>query len=618
MNAFRRHLVVTYAVFTAFMVVLCVWAFYYTKVGAHIEDKLFDLRTEMKPDVLPVEGILRLSIDETTLKKFEEEAGDKPRLETLKTILQSLSETQASSINLIISEDIHDLSDVEVFTLVQYLTRDPRVRLGVMDVDSDVPSSRELPEPLRTMDERVFGVDAFKLRTTDIVRIIPTVGFRGREKRVLMPAAIAGKKVNEFSENDVLRINYLRPERLHRADAFDFVASELGKRKELADNNHIIFAYGQIDNRSRNGRYSYVNSPWDDERESLLNGVYIADFIAVCTLNFLHDRVLRQGPEWIVVAQSIILIVFFLFVWTFESAIAAALILIGWFGLLYLHGVLFSYHNVFVEFGSTALFATLAGFVGGQWRLRRETRFRLNKEAETSAQKDFIVAQSRFLDQFGSGLSAINENIHGYCLQLSAVPQNSPKEKSVILKLKTSCEELRDYLFSIRQFSSVTEEDERFVEKQTFELTPMVHRVVSQFDSKCEDRSIRIHINCAETFEVFSDETILEHIIFNLISNAVKYTPEGGRVEINARATKKGDVVISVTDNGIGIPEEYQKPIFEKFYRIQDGQAIEAKGHGLGLYLCRYFVEKLGGHIGLYSQIGQGSTFFITLRRGAV
>ncbi len=618
MSTFRRHLVVTYAVFTVIMVVLFVWAFYYTSVGSHIEDKLFDLRTRMKPDVTPVDGVLRLVTDENTIKNFEGEPGDKLRLESLRKILRSIAQTNASSINLIVSEDIHELSDAEIRFLTAFVENDPRVRLGVLDVDSSVPSARELPEAFRSINDRVYGVDSFKLRTADIVRTIPTVGFRGREQRVLLPAAIAGKRPEDFSTETSLRINYLRPDRLNKVDAYTFFSNDLATRSRLADGNHVILTFGQIDNRNKNGRYAYVNTPWEDEKESLLNGVYIADFVAVCALNFLHDNVLRDGPRWIAVAQSLALVLFFLFVWRFESAVAAALILVGWFGLLYLHGMLFSYRNTFVEFGSTALFATLAGFVGGQWRLRRETRIRLNKEAETSAQKDFVVAQSRFLDQFGNGLTAINESILGYCLRLAPQAEQSPREKTAILKLRTSCEELRDYLLSIRQFSSVSEDEERFVEKEVFLLTPMIHRVVGQFDSKCEDRSIRIHIHCEDNFEVYSDETVLEHIVFNLISNAVKYTPEGGRVDINARVTKKGDVVISVTDNGIGIPEEHQKPIFEKFYRIQDGQAIEAKGHGLGLYLCRYFVEKLGGDIGLYSQLGQGSTFFITLHRGAL
>lgn len=618
MNTFRRHLVVSYAVFTVIMVVLFVWAFYYTSVGAHIEDKLFDIRTKMKPDVTPVDGVLRLITDENTLKKFEGEAGDKARLETLQKILQSIEQTKAASINLIISEDIHGLSDAETRSITKLVETDPRVRLGVLDVDSPVPSARELPQSFRSINDRVFGVDSFKLRASDIVRTIPTTGFRGREKRVLLPAAIAGKHPDDFDNDKHLRINYLRPERLKKIDAYDFFASDLKTRSAWANGNHVILTFGQIDNRSKNGRYAYVNTPWEDEKDTLLNGVYIADFIAVCALNFLHDDVLRDGPPWIAVVQSLALVLFFLFVWRFESAVAAALILFGWFGLLYMHGIMFSYRDTFVEFGSTALFATLAAFVGGQWRLRRETRIRLNKEAETATQKEFVIEQSRFLDQFGTGLAAINESILGYCLRLTTQAEQSAREKTAILKLKTSCEELRDYLLSIRQFSSVSMDDERFVEKEAFLLTPMIKRVVGQFDSKCEDRSIRIYVHCGDGFEIYSDETVLEHIVFNLISNAVKYTPEGGRVEVNARITKKGDVVISVTDNGIGIPEEHQKPIFEKFYRIQDGQAIEAKGHGLGLYLCRYFVEKLGGDIGLYSQIGQGSTFFITLYRGAI
>jgi signal transduction histidine kinase len=103
----------------------------------------------------------------------------------------------------------------------------------------------------------------------------------------------------------------------------------------------------------------------------------------------------------------------------------------------------------------------------------------------------------------------------------------------------------------------------------------------------------------------------VKQVLLNLLSNAVKFTPEGGRIEVRA-AMVEGAIEISVTDTGIGIAAEDHDAVFEEFCQVGAAEK-KADGTGLGLALCRKFVELHGGRIWVKSQIGQGSTFTFTL-----
>ena len=110
------------------------------------------------------------------------------------------------------------------------------------------------------------------------------------------------------------------------------------------------------------------------------------------------------------------------------------------------------------------------------------------------------------------------------------------------------------------------------------------------------------------------DESFMREILGNLIENAIKYTPEGGIVQVNVR----GDAdraVISVKDSGIGISADDLQHIFQKFYRADNSQTRTAGGTGLGLYLVKQRVESMGGKVWAESVYGQGSTFFVSLPR---
>jgi two-component system, OmpR family, sensor histidine kinase VicK len=105
---------------------------------------------------------------------------------------------------------------------------------------------------------------------------------------------------------------------------------------------------------------------------------------------------------------------------------------------------------------------------------------------------------------------------------------------------------------------------------------------------------------------------MVRQVLTNLLENAVKYSPEGGAVHISLER-QEGRVLFGVRDEGLGIPLHEQKRIFEKFYRLDPDLTRGVGGTGLGLYICRELVRRMGGRIWVASREDEGSTFFFEL-----
>jgi signal transduction histidine kinase len=116
----------------------------------------------------------------------------------------------------------------------------------------------------------------------------------------------------------------------------------------------------------------------------------------------------------------------------------------------------------------------------------------------------------------------------------------------------------------------------------------------------------------AEIPAVAADPDMLRQVLANLVENAVKYSPAGGEVHLSLEG-QVGRVLFAVRDEGLGIPLREQERIFEKFYRLDPNLRRGVGGTGLGLYICRELVRRMGGRIWVASRDGEGSTFFFEL-----
>jgi signal transduction histidine kinase len=150
------------------------------------------------------------------------------------------------------------------------------------------------------------------------------------------------------------------------------------------------------------------------------------------------------------------------------------------------------------------------------------------------------------------------------------------------------------------------------LELTDFHLLTALDSALTLVRERAGRRGIALHLSADERLgQIQADERKVRQVVLNLLSNAIKFTPEGGRIEMRA-APKDGLVEISVTDTGIGIAPEDQEAVFEEFRQVGTADK-KVEGTGLGLTLCRKFVELHGGRIWVTSQVGVGSTFTFTL-----
>ena len=149
---------------------------------------------------------------------------------------------------------------------------------------------------------------------------------------------------------------------------------------------------------------------------------------------------------------------------------------------------------------------------------------------------------------------------------------------------------------------------------EVISLRDLIDDVIDFIREAAERKKISISRNEILSFLIMeADRNYLEQILTNLLDNAIKYTPEGGKVTISAIEKDQREIQFSIQDNGIGIPTEDLPRIFERFYRVDKGRSQELGGTGLGLSIVKHLVQAHGGRVWVESQLGQGSTFYFTL-----
>jgi len=149
--------------------------------------------------------------------------------------------------------------------------------------------------------------------------------------------------------------------------------------------------------------------------------------------------------------------------------------------------------------------------------------------------------------------------------------------------------------------------------KQEVDLGELVRDLASKFKPFAESSNVEIKIETEPGLpKVFIDISQIHQVITNLLDNAIRYIKEKGEVDIRI-SKQKNCLYFEIKDNGVGIPEGDTKYIFQKFFRSENALRYQTQGSGLGLYIAKAVIEKMGGKIGFKSQEGKGSTFYFTL-----
>jgi len=156
------------------------------------------------------------------------------------------------------------------------------------------------------------------------------------------------------------------------------------------------------------------------------------------------------------------------------------------------------------------------------------------------------------------------------------------------------------------------------IEKKFISLSEIINKVVEQLKPKAERKHLVLSVeDFVSPAIIFANADAIEQLLANLIDNAIKYTPWGGKVTVECGpSTVDGFVQVFVVDTGIGIPQEDLPHIFEDFYRAKNAEQFEKDGTGLVLSIVKQIIDAHNGKIWVESQVGKGSKFVFILPKG--
>ena len=156
----------------------------------------------------------------------------------------------------------------------------------------------------------------------------------------------------------------------------------------------------------------------------------------------------------------------------------------------------------------------------------------------------------------------------------------------------------------------VLHDDDRHVDDQ--HLNDALEEAIDRFSGAARAKQISLTLDCPEALSARINAEAFGHIVGNLVENAIKYTPEGGEVDVRA-FEEDGHVLVEVEDNGPGIDPRHHARIFERFYRVDAGRSRAVGGTGLGLAIVKHLSRATEAHVELRSMPGRGTTFVVRL-----
>ena len=188
----------------------------------------------------------------------------------------------------------------------------------------------------------------------------------------------------------------------------------------------------------------------------------------------------------------------------------------------------------------------------------------------------------------------------------------SEKQTEYFRILKENSERMKELVSDLLTVSRI-EQGKLSLKKERISLQGLIEKVIKEVEIFSKASNVEISFDSEENLpQIIIDPDQIKLVIGNLLDNAIRYIKERGKAEIDLKK-KNDNLYVEVKDNGVGIPKDDQKYIFQKFFRSGNIKRHRTEGSGLGLYIAKSIIEKSGGKMGFKSQEGIGSTFWFIL-----
>jgi signal transduction histidine kinase len=264
---------------------------------------------------------------------------------------------------------------------------------------------------------------------------------------------------------------------------------------------------------------------------------------------------------------------------------------------------------------TTTLYLTvfMATSIVGRLRLGEQELAVANTklEAQDRLKSQYVLMVSHDLQ---SSLSTVQSCLDVVLSSFGSTLPEKPRE--MIARAEQRSAHLLHYVRDLLNLSRIRAAMD--VVKETLDVSVAVTKAVDEWKSQLEEKRLQFSVETSSPSRVIANREAVEELLSNLLFNAIKYTPPGGKIRVSIRPhSDNGFIQVAIEDTGIGIFPEDISRVFDDFFRAKNAQVLDKNGTGLGLSIAKQAVEMHGGKIWVESRVGKGSVFKFTLPKNA-
>lgn len=614
---------------------LILYIFYATSFKSRSEEILLNLRLKLSSNrQIESSEIAIVTIGPSDIDLLEPDKTIlQPSLETMKRIIEATLKSKPRAVGVILPTHDFDYNSKKFENFANILEKNKNLFFGIFNHNFRGRNAIKPPNISRKFPGRIFGSDTLRSYKRQVIQRLPLFSFQEDQLVPHLIPYLSLKYSNEknyrplqtFYEHEISSyrnslqtkeipnsiINYFSPQEILSVKSSTLVKQSFDQ--SLSD-RIVLIGYTAFRSKSIHHKEgTYVNTAWEGEQSPEVFGVPLVYVLGIQLHNLINNNWLKECSNTSVILQSVVVIIGAYLSWYFTPFLSAAFICFLFLGMIGLHSILFSIYSLYIPMADASLFLILSAIAGALHKTNLDQKQRELNQQNSHLQQSTIRLQNLFIDRFATETYEMTKNILNLLIKQKSKPTSDKKSNLAYEQTYNSAKELKDCLEGIMTYTKLIKGG---FSSQTLSLVNVdlvVYKVVNQFNETIQQKSIKLRY-CFESTLLYTDELLLENIAFNLISNAIKYSPKHSEVIISSTEKTK-QYVLHVKDQGPGIKAELQKKIFQKFYRIKNDLHHTVSGNGLGLYLSHYFAAKINGKISVSSPPNKGSKFSLVITK---